>query len=424
MYNSLFSILIILVFVLLIKLYIESNQSSNIFTSDDKISSNNKINLNNQFNHTEFYNDANSYNNSNAEFNKMLEEVQKDTLKKINKAVEQGYAEGFQALQGLENYNSKNAKKEPNVEPNVESFVVSTGSEDQDITQDDTYTYNFNVKSNKHSKIMKKNINKNNNDNIISYLNKDNSVKLMLFYKPSCHYCSEFMPIWYKIINNLSNNVMYEDIDCESDYKTANEYQIVSVPTIILLVNNEKKIYMGDRSYPDIIRFLKNNGVNLVKRTFEEFDSTGYDITTTPTGYGYGSGSSVNKKTLCPSVTFDSQLDIAKDDYMFQIFNADGQYGYAVGGNNPGKVLTPFNAAYSTIDSYLTSLPKDANISECANSYSSQIRSFGLCDKDKLDNILQYQTNVSQGNSTPRFDGTDYTTNNSVVTAIKNSCGL
>jgi thiol-disulfide isomerase/thioredoxin len=238
----------------------------------------------------------------------------------------------------------------------------------------------------------------------------------MLFYKPSCPYCSEFMPIWYKIVNNLSNNVLYEEINCEKEYKKANEYQITSVPTIILLVNNEKKMYMGDRNYKDIMRFLKYNGINLIERTFEEFDSTGYsnDSNTLP-----------NKNTsVCQSVTFNTTTDIAQDQYMFQIFNSDGQYGYAEGGYNLDKIMSPFTAAYSTIDSYLTSLPEGANIRDCANMYADQIRSFGLCDKKQLDNILQYQKDVSQGNATTLIDGTDYSSNNDVVTAIKKVCNL
>jgi thiol-disulfide isomerase/thioredoxin len=238
----------------------------------------------------------------------------------------------------------------------------------------------------------------------------------MLFYKASCPYCTDFMPIWYKIVNNLSNTVMYEEIECEKDYKKANEYQITSVPTIILLVNNEKKMYMGDRNYSDIMKFLKYNGVNLVERTFEEFNSTGYSVPVVP---------SSNKNTsLCPNVTFNSELDVSQDNYIFQIFNENGQYGYASGGNNSDKIMSPFTAAYSTIDSYLTSLPQGANINECASMYADQIRSFGLCDKKQLDNILQYQKNIEQGSATTLINGTDYSSNNDVITAIKNVCDL
>lgn len=391
MFNHLFFILVILVIILLIKYYLESKHvsrnNSNIHISKHKSP---------QDAYSITYDNANAFETNNADFNKIVEDMQKDTMRKINHAIEQGVIEGYQ--------NS--------------GSDVSDFSDVSNDTDDITYSNDFDVKTLKENshKYKESNKNKGKNDKIISYLNKGNTVKLMLFYKESCHYCSDFMPVWYKIVNNLANTVLYEEIECEKDYKKANEYQITSVPTIILLVNNEKKVYTGDRNYSDILRFLKINGVNLIERTFEEFNANGYSATPEPV---------VNKNnTLCPSVTFDSELEVSQDNYMFQIFNADGQYGYATGGNNFGKPLTPFTAAYSTVDSYLTSLPAGANISECANFYSEQIRGFGLCDKDQLDNILQYQSNVKSGNATSIFDDTNYSSNKGVVTAIKNSCGL
>jgi len=356
--------------------------------------------------------DANAFKTTNAKYSQMVEDIQKDTIRKINQAVEQGYAEGFQAM------NNEELDSTDTADNSADDSADNFADMDDYMGNDITYSSEYDVKTFKNSsrKYKQQNKNKNNNDNIISYLNKGNSVRIMLFYKASCPYCTEFMPVWYKIVNNLANNVMYEEIECEKDYKKANEYQITSVPTIILLVNNEKKMYMGDRNYEDIMRFLKYNGVNLIERTFEEFDTTDYSESQTD--------SKKTNKSKCPTVSFDSQLDIAQDKYMFQIFNADGQYGYAVGGNNDGKLLTPFTAAYSTVDSYLTSLPEGANISECANTYSSEIRGFGLCDKEKLDNILQYQNNVKNGSAKLKFDGTDYSSNKKVITAIKNVCGL
>jgi hypothetical protein len=109
---------------------------------------------------------------------------------------------------------------------------------------------------------------------------------------------------------------------------------------------------------------------------------------------------------------------------MFQIFNVDGQYGYANGGYNPGNLFSPFNAAYSTVDSYLTSLPVGVNMKECANMYVDEINSFGLCDKKQLDNILQYQTDIKTNTAKYSVDGTDYTSNNKVVEAIKSACKI
>jgi len=393
MFSHLFFILVILVIILLFKFYLDS-KNTNYPNSTHATKTTHPTDLpypthqkTYAFDNT--YDDAKSFDTYNEKFNKMLVDTQNETIKKINNAVEQGVIEGFQS------------------------------PEDENIT----YNSEFNVKTIKENshKYKEQNKNKNNNDSIISYLNKGNTNKIMFFYKASCSYCSEFMPVWYKIVNNLENNVMYEEIDCEKDTRKANEYQISSVPTIILIVNNEKKVYTGNRNYKDIMLFLKYNGVNLVERTFEEFESTGGtgDNDNAPT---QPSGNA--NKSLCPIVTFNSEFDVAGDNYMFQIFNPDGQYGYATGGNNTDKIMTPFTAAYSTVDSYLSSLPDGANISECANSYASQVRGFGLCDKDQLDNILQYQTNVSQGVANPQIAGTDYSSNKKVITAIKNACGL
>lgn len=263
---------------------------------------------------------------------------------------------------------------------------------------------------------------------ITSYLNRPNRIKLELYYKPSCPHCKTFMPIWSKIINDLPADATYEEINCESTDSSEtqakiSENKITSVPSLVLLVDNQKKFYMGSRTYDDIARFLSLNGVNLVKRTFENFNTTSSTTNTT-------NSSSTNPH--CPVVSFDKEIDIANDNYMYQIFNSNGQYGYASGGYNSDKLLTPFQAAYSTVDSYLSSLPDTTdqskssykNINECASLYANNIINFGLCDIDQLNAIQGYQSNVSSGISNPYIDGTDYRSNSKVIDAIKNACGF
>ena len=263
----------------------------------------------------------------------------------------------------------------------------------------------------------------NNTSNTSNYINSklnniNNNAKLMLFYKTSCSYCNDFLPIWYQVINNLPNNVKYEEINSDKDNesnKKTNEYNITSVPTVILLINNEKKIFMGNRSYNEIKRFLGKYGINLIEKTFEEFDDSGYSAEPEPTKLNNAN---------CPAVTFDTQLDIANDDYMYQIFNSDGQYGYATGGFKEGKMLSPFAASYSVVDSYLSSIPNTKNMRECATLYAKDIRGFGLCDTDKLNDILSYQKQIKNGSGKARASGTNYNTNNNVVNAIKKACEL
>ena len=254
--------------------------------------------------------------------------------------------------------------------------------------------------------------------NIISYINKDEKINLMFFYKPNCSYCSDFLPTWYKILNNLPNNIMYEEINVSKDTETnkkANDYKITTVPTLILINGKSQIIYKGNRSYNDIKYFLKENGVNLIDKTFEDFDDTGYGTETLPTE---------PQNPNCPAITFDSQLEVANDDYMYQIFNDRGQYGYAKGGYKENKLLSPFAAAYSTLDSYLSSLPDTEKMAECATLYSKDIRGFGLCDTEKLDEILSYDEKVKNGEAKIRFQGTNYDNNKKVVSAIKKACEL
>ena len=302
---------------------------------------------------------------SDPNFQKILQKIKNDTDSKINAAVEEGFANGYKDM----------------------------------LEQDKNYS-----KGERGAEAI-----------------------AMLFYRKDCHFCQDFMPVWTKIVNNLPNNIKYEEIECNENTKKANEYNITGVPTIILLVNNKQQIYMGDRSYNDINKFLRINGINLVERTYEQFDSTGYSSDSTVTDTQIFN-------QYCPAVTFDKQADLANDKYMFQIFNEKGQYGYATGNTKDGSVMTPFNAAYSVVDTYLSSLPPNRNIgtgalsteaivNQCASLYSNQIKNFDLCDNDKLNAILEYDKNVKNGSARINFDGTDYSSNKIVVNAIKTACG-
>jgi hypothetical protein len=173
-------------------------------------------------------------------------------------------------------------------------------------------------------------------------------------------------------------------------------------------------------SYNQVYSFLAEykmylNHANIKPDTFEQFDDNGYSSISMPPPPPNG---------RCPNVTFDNQIDVIKDEFLFQIFNSDGQYGYVKGSTKEGSILSPFDAAYSVVDSYLSSLPDTKNMNECANLYSNNIRQFGLCDSEKLSEKLSYNDKVQNGQATVRFEGTDYSTNTNIVNAIKSACDL
>jgi hypothetical protein len=332
-----------------------------------------------------------------VDMNIMLNDISLYTKKKINFAEEQGIIEGFEEMGGISDVGDINSS--------YDLFNTSI-----DINNDFGKSSNGSVGSNS---------GKMNNEIITSYINKDSQAKLMLFYKTSCRYCTEFLPTWYKIINDLPNNILYEEVNTEKDNKNnkkANNYNITTVPTIILIVNNNKKEYKGDRTYKDIEKFLKLNGINLVARTFEEFDDAGYSAEPSPTN-------PINQN--CPAVTFDKQIDLANDVYMYQLFS-NGQYGYASGTENSisKSVLSPFSAAYSVVDSYLNSIPNTSKMNECARLYSKDIIGLGLCDTDNLNNILSYGDKINSGEYISRIDGVNYDSNKKVVDAIKSACDM
>lgn len=253
------------------------------------------------------------------------------------------------------------------------------------------------------------------------FLSKNEKIKLLLFYIPTCPHTVKFMPIWNKIINNLPKNVLYEEIDCIKDKGKPSEYNVTGVPTVILEINAQRFTYVGGRTYDDVNRFLREHSINLVERSFESFGPLDEGLAPEPTNM---------LPTGCPLVSFDKKVDLANDSYRFQIFSDKGQYGYAEGGFKDDKLITPYMAAYSVVDSYLSSLPdlNDPtkttldNVDECAAAYANDINCFGLCNKEKLDEIANYQSDVEKGLKDKRIIGIDYSNNKKIVNAIKKAC--
>lgn len=268
--------------------------------------------------------------------------------------------------------------------------------------------------------------------NSTGFLSKTSKTTLLLFYKPTCKYSVNFLPTWYKILNNLPTNILYQEIDCSKDISTPAQYNITGVPTLVLEFNTQTFTYVGNREYDDIKRFLRENGVNLVERSFDAFsnlDTMTSGMTSQMTAEIPEPTNKLSKN--CPLVSFDKDIDLKKDSYQFQVFNENGQYGYAEGGNN-GKLLSPYMAAYSVVDSYLSSLPDITNpekntfkhVDECAQAYVNDINCFGLCDKAKLDEIANYQNDINNGAKVARINGIDYSSNPKVVNAIKKACQM
>ncbi len=297
---------------------------------------------------------------------------------------------------------------------------------------------------------------------------------LTIYYKINCPRSQEFMGFNYNIFKgtinivdnfstwqmvkaNLPDGLKYREVECNKEPKECIKSGVRLLPGIYLTINGSTKEYIGNFSYGDIGRFLREQGgFNLknlripasnmqipepptwnIWETFVDNSNNNSDRSTLGDQIDIPSyGKITDKSTIkyvndtCPPVTFDKQFDPVNGKFKYQIFSPEGQYGYAVGGKD--EPLTQFGAAYGTVDTYLSSLPNpDENkyasvlpipepdrMKLCAKVYQKEIGAFGLCDKSELDSISKYNPNMS------RVPDTNYSGNTNVVNAIKAACGI
>lgn len=153
----------------------------------------------------------------------------------------------------------------------------------------------------------------------------------------------------------------------------------------------------------------------------------------------------------CVKANFEI-CDANSENPGYRLFTNRGHYGCLKPDTDAN--LDAYSAAFSVFDSYLSSIPPvqdtetgsdivynaddcDENsrlreearfekMKTCANKYSDNISSFGLCDnKEKLEEHMNAPNNITLGRKKPNFDMTadDYEASAKVATAIYNACG-
>ncbi len=91
-------------------------------------------------------------------------------------------------------------------------------------------------------------------------LNKE--VVLVVFSAKWCNACVSFLPILQNTINKLKNKLHLYKINVDKAVRISHEYNIKSIPTIILF--NQGKVVatkIGLLSQLDIIKFLEINNI-------------------------------------------------------------------------------------------------------------------------------------------------------------------
>jgi len=86
-------------------------------------------------------------------------------------------------------------------------------------------------------------------------------VKVTNYYAPWCGHSRQLLPTWGEVEKEYlkHSRVQIDKIDCAKNPSVAKNEQIRGFPTIILVKDGEKKMYMGDRSLKDIKKFIESN---------------------------------------------------------------------------------------------------------------------------------------------------------------------
>lgn len=292
--------------------------------------------------------------------------------------------------------------------------------------------------------------------------NYENINTIILFYKTNCPYSQLLLPIWYQVLQQLptENNLIIKEYDCDIFKNICNKYNITQLPTILLQKNNYITKFDTEFTLDNLIYFLQSNQIYLLKninntqnnkysfipKQIENFQSNQNNnlnlklniknniqqklLELQHTNQEQITSEDINKqlfKDKCSVVSFDTFIEPNNKTSHYQIFDSQGQYGYSYGGQN--QFLTPFQAAYNVIDTYLSTLPNDTdnqNIDICANLYKNDIRKFGLCNSIELQNIENETNQIINGNRIlPKgISKNDYKNKNNIIKAIKKACSI
>lgn len=304
--------------------------------------------------------------------------------------------------------------------------------------------------------------------------------ELQLFYKSvGCEPSRQILPVWYEITSALpkSTNISYREFNC--DKLNANgiticaaPYNINAVPMIKLKKTSSTGIesvleFTGSRTYRNISHWLASNGLVLAfNNNMEQFANanTGIDINGSMGNIILSADGNLRKdydaEWLRASAQneFGEYHDVIDGCYLasfskcnentrnpgFQLFTHRGQYGCVYPDKNTG-IATEFDAAFTVADQYLSSCvpPKyDADtgneiaitpeerreqMAKCAVKYRNQLRSFGLCDENKLNEKYTIPKKIKEGNMRiplPDMTAEDYQGSADSAAAIYTACSI
>lgn len=93
-----------------------------------------------------------------------------------------------------------------------------------------------------------------------NYSSSKTEAKIYYFYSPQCGYCKQFTNTWNELVNkNKDLEFISVDATVKENQNLAFYYNINKFPTIILVTPKKTSEYTGNRSYAEILNFVRSN---------------------------------------------------------------------------------------------------------------------------------------------------------------------
>lgn len=94
---------------------------------------------------------------------------------------------------------------------------------------------------------------------------QEKEAELYFFYTEWCPHCKQAKPIMKQLQDEYENKrinntrIIFRNIDCDKDEKTADEFNVEGYPTIKLLANGQVIEYDAKPNYDNLVEFLNTS---------------------------------------------------------------------------------------------------------------------------------------------------------------------
>ena len=82
--------------------------------------------------------------------------------------------------------------------------------------------------------------------------------EIMLFKATWCPHCTNFLPTWEKIQQNLKNKYLFTTYDSELNKDKIDQWKVTGFPTLMIKNGENVEEYAGSRDYDVLLKYLSS----------------------------------------------------------------------------------------------------------------------------------------------------------------------